>query len=246
MKITWKGNAFFEVKSAGKIFFIDPWIKTNPGCPIDFCDLKAGYPDYVFVTHGHPGHWGRGDSVVVSRLSDAPYYAPENLINYLDEHGYLSGVQPRSMVLGERINVNDSLAAWLFESIHPTVPHIDPKWGHFPGEPNGLFAFQEEGKTLVHVGDALMCPVFDKLHDLFPKIDVLTFPLWGQGMGGTLDGVMDIVAQVIDILKPDHVFLHNRMDPDMPSWKVAKDRLPKMCNSRFELLEQKIDVSVEI
>lgn len=244
MKITWKGNAFFEVEAADKKFFIDPWIKTNPGCPVDFCDLKKGYPDYVFVTHGHPGHWGRGDSVVVSRLSGAPYFAPTKLINYLAEHGYMEGVTAKPMTLGEQFTVNESLSAWLFESDHPEVPHLDPKWGHFPGDPNGLFVFQAGDITLMHVGDTIFGPVYGKLHKKFSRVDVLTFPLWGKGMGGDLEGALKTAKKVISILKPKRVFLHNRLEADMSSWKIAKERLSNDIGFGFEMFEQKIDAQV--
>jgi hypothetical protein len=96
------------------------------------------------------------------------------------------------MTLEEEVIIDESLPAWLFESNHPEVSHIDPKWGHFSGDPNGLFVFQSEDKTLMHVGDTILGPVYDKLHKKFSRIDVLTFPLWSKGTGGDLEAALKI------------------------------------------------------
>ena len=63
---TWRGNAFFEIAAGDVHLAVDPWIRGNPGCSLRMDEFRPGRLTHVFVTHGHPGHWGRGDSADIA------------------------------------------------------------------------------------------------------------------------------------------------------------------------------------
>jgi L-ascorbate metabolism protein UlaG (beta-lactamase superfamily) len=58
VKLEWLGNAAFRMTYKETVFFVDPWLDENPGCPLKTSEVKRA--DLLFVTHGHPGHWGQG------------------------------------------------------------------------------------------------------------------------------------------------------------------------------------------
>jgi L-ascorbate metabolism protein UlaG (beta-lactamase superfamily) len=64
LKIRWLGHASFLITTeSDKRIFLDPWIKTNPVCPIKIEDVKKA--DIVCVTHGHPDHLGDAFEIVM-------------------------------------------------------------------------------------------------------------------------------------------------------------------------------------
>lgn len=220
--VTWLGNASFHVKLNNQLdFYIDPWIKENPGCPVETDQIIRS--DYVFVTHGHPGHFGRGDSVEIANNTNAVYVTSDTLAKYLLETKALPGEKIVGMIPGETRNFSNSLSVSYYAAKHPYHPPVKPPWDELPGEPNGLFVFNYNNKTFMHVGDALPDPIFEEIYNKH-SIDLAMLPLWGKGMGLEIDEAVSNVINILRSLKPLNLFLHNRYEEYNPAFdKVLKE-----------------------
>jgi len=59
VQVTWLWRAAFRlVWPEGKVIFIDPWLKDNPMCPMEYKELDKLEADLILFTHGHYDHEG--------------------------------------------------------------------------------------------------------------------------------------------------------------------------------------------
>ena len=62
-QITWLGHGSWKMTTdGGTIVYLDPWITSNPACPIRLADIDRA--DLVCVTHGHSDHLGNAIEIV--------------------------------------------------------------------------------------------------------------------------------------------------------------------------------------
>ncbi len=240
-KVEWLGNAAFRITHDSKVFFVDPWLDGNPGCPLAVGQVK--YADAVFVTHGHPGHWGRGDSVKIAVLTGALYVAPTELCDYFVAREMLTDNQVFRVEPGKQYEVL-GLPLEVISAPHPPVPK-QPVWlAEVPGEPNCGFVWRFGPKVIFNIGDAEPDPVFEEIGKRY-QIDLAMVPLWGKGMGISMEQGVKNSADMIAALKPSKVFPTNRYEKDNPVVKLLADTLRERGVS-MEVMSQKIGLTVEV
>lgn len=243
IKVRWIGNAFFSIQYNNKLFYIDPWISGNNGVEIEVGEAIRQNPRYIFVTHGHPGHYGRGDSTYIANKAQSLYIAPIELIKYLKSNYLLEttsiGMQINGSILLDDIEVS------MYAVKHPPTPPLNTEWEAFPGEPNGLFIFQIDDKVILHVGDTESDEVYNEIAKKHYKIDLAILPLWSKGMGGTLKSAVRNTIEIIKTIKPDYVMLHNRWNPSKRSFKAFLDMI-KNENIMSRVVDQKIGIELSI
>ncbi len=240
---TWRGNAFFEIEAGTVRLAVDPWIRGNPGCSLRMDEFRPGRLTHVFVTHGHPGHWGRGDSVDIAAACGVPLFAPRPLAEYIRKtraaNAVVCGVE-NGWSLRE-----EGLSAGFGVCPHPESPALPPEDAAAPSEPNGFYRFTLYGKTVVHVGDGLPDPVFDEMRRQGPCVDLACLPLWGAGMAAGMEDAVARFLRIVEALRPARVACHNRFDPAFRAWNTVRDRFSREFPD-VELLPQRLDEGVAI
>ncbi len=215
--VQWIGNAFFTIRTGDKLIFTDPWVTNNPGAALTVEEAAGMAPTHVWVSHGHPGHYGRGDSVQIANLSRSTYYSTKEVIRYVQDRDLLHtrylGFEPGSRLLADGVDVE------VFSVAHPPEPPVAPEWRDLPGAPNTISVFQTGGRTLLHVGDTMPDPAYDDIAERY-QIDLAMLPLWGKGMGSDEATAIATMIQIIEKIKPTYVMFHNRWDPERPAWSA--------------------------
>jgi L-ascorbate metabolism protein UlaG (beta-lactamase superfamily) len=240
-QIEWLGNAAFRIKHEDKVFFVDPWLDGNPGCPLTAGQVKQA--DVIFVTHGHPGHWGRGDSVKIANLTGALYVAPRELCDYFLAKEMLPESQLFPVEPGKKYDVADVF--WeVVSAPHPPVPRL-PAWlAEVPGEPNCGFVWRFGHKVMFNIGDAKPDPLFEEIGNRY-EIDLAIVPLWGKGMGIPMEEGINNCAEMVAPLNPAKVFPTNRYEEDNPVVKLL-ERTFRERGIKVEVIPQKIGIRIEV
>jgi L-ascorbate metabolism protein UlaG (beta-lactamase superfamily) len=240
-RIEWLGNAAFRMIYKEMVLFVDPWLDENPGCPLKTSQVE--HADLVFVTHGHPGHWGRGDSVKIANATGALYVAPKELCDYFVSKKMIPDHQIFRVDPGKQYVVK-GLPFEVLSAPHPPVPSM-PAWlAEVPGEPNCGYVWSFDDKKIFNFGDAEYDPVFEKVGEKV-KIELAMLPLWGEGMGIPMEQGVKACADMISALKPLRVFPTNRYSEDNPAMKLLRDTLRER-RIKVEVFPQKVGLTFEI
>ncbi len=216
LKIKWIGNAFFTLQTENKLLFVDPWIKNNKGVLMTMDEAFAMKPDYVLVTHGHPGHYGRGDSVEIANTVGCPYISTTEVVKYTLGKGLLKAPYI-GMAPGSKIYL-DGMEIELYSAKHPPI-EIDPVWREVPGEPNGFYVIGIDGKVVMQVGDTEQDAVYEKVAQNH-HVDVAMLPIKGGSDALKRDSEIITLLSIIDVVKPDKVLIHNRWKPERPAYEA--------------------------
>jgi L-ascorbate metabolism protein UlaG (beta-lactamase superfamily) len=241
VKLEWLGNAAFRMTYKETVFFVDPWLDENPGCPLKTGEVKRA--DLLFVTHGHPGHWGRGDSVKIANTTGALYVAPKELCNYFVSKKMLPDSQVYRVEPGKKYEVK-GLPFEVFSAPHPPIPLL-PAWlAEVPGEPNCGYVWSFGSKVILNIGDAECTPLFEEIGRKY-KIDMAMLPLWGEGMGISMEHGVGTCTDLIAALKPAKVFPTNRYSEDNPAMRLLASKLQER-RIKVEVFPQRVGLTFEI
>lgn len=83
VQMTWLGHATYRFRSAGKTFYLDPFLTPNPLCPEK--EKSPSQADFILLTHGHNDHIS--DAVPLAQRSKAKVVAMIELGMYLGHEG---------------------------------------------------------------------------------------------------------------------------------------------------------------
>ena len=240
-RVEWLGNAAFRITYREMVLFVDPWLDENPGCPLKTSQVK--HADMIFVTHGHPGHWGRGDSVKIANATGALYVAPRELCDYFVLKKMIPDHQVFRVEPGKKYDVR-GLPFEVLSAPHPPVPSL-PAWlAEVPGEPNCGYVWNFDGKMILNFGDTEFIPLFDQVGRNY-RIDLAMLPLWGEGMGISMEQGVKTCADIISAVNPLKVFPTNRYSEDNPAMKLLLNTL-KERRIKAEVFPQKVGLTFEI
>ena len=82
-RLRWLGHSCLWIESSDQSLLIDPFITSNPSCPVQATDLK---PDYILISHGHSNHIG--DSIEIAKRTGATAIANSEISTWLEtKHG---------------------------------------------------------------------------------------------------------------------------------------------------------------
>jgi len=214
VEITWFGGASVRLKDGrGRVIFIDPWLDAPPGnagCPIGVKDVTRA--DLVLVTHGDPGHYGRGDGVRIARQVGCTYATNEPLCRYVVEKGLLPAAQARGLALQQPTDLGVA-EVYVFPIVHP---HWVPPAGYeIPRELNTGFTVDFDGLTLLYAGDTVPG---DEIYRSVgaarrPKLGIL--PIGSPaGSHGTLESTAQTVAAIVQMTGVRYVIPHYNYHKD--------------------------------
>ena len=143
MKITFYGQATFELQAGGKTLLFDPFISPNPAAKdIDVDSLK---PDYILVSHGHGDHVA--DLLHIQKNSGAVIICIAEIANWLGKHGINNA---HGMNIGGGFNF-DFGRVKMVNAIHSsTLPDGSPG-----GNPAGFVLYVED-KVIYYAGDTAL------------------------------------------------------------------------------------------
>jgi L-ascorbate metabolism protein UlaG (beta-lactamase superfamily) len=166
LQITWLGHGTFLLTTpGGKRILIDPWLSTNPACPVSH--KKVDKLDLILVTHGHFDHVE--DAVAVARATNAPLIGIFELCTWLEQKG-LQNATP--MNKGGTVEML-GLAITMVPAVHSSAYVEDGKIVYL-GEPVGYVIRLENGQTIYFAGDTAVFGDMRLIRDLYrPEIAFL-------------------------------------------------------------------------
>ena len=141
MEIRFLGHACFELMEGDTRVLVDPFLTGNPKAAAKASEVD---PTHLFLTHGHPDHWG--DVVDVAKRTGAQCVAIVELANELGDSGVENVADPN---LGGTVEFDGGwvrlVPAW----------HTSTTPGGTVNTPAGL-VINLGGRTVYHLGDTAL------------------------------------------------------------------------------------------
>src|SRR5215210_5064820 len=138
MDIRFLGHACFELTDGDTRVLVDPFLSGNPKAAVEASELE---PTHIFLTHGHPDHYG--DIIDIGKRTGAQVVANSELANELGEQGLENVADPN---IGGTVQFE---GGWV---------RLTPAW-HTAVSPNGTphtpagLVINLGGRTVYHLGD---------------------------------------------------------------------------------------------
>jgi L-ascorbate metabolism protein UlaG (beta-lactamase superfamily) len=135
------GHSCFELSDGDTRVLLDPFLTGNPKAAVEASEVE---PTHLFLTHGHPDHWG--DVVEIAKRTGAQCVAIAELAEELNDHGVENTTDPN---LGGTVEFDGGwvrlVPAW----------HTSTTPGGTINTPAGLVV-NLGGKTVYHLGDTAL------------------------------------------------------------------------------------------
>ena len=141
MEIRFLGHACFELTEGDTRVLVDPFLTGNPKAAVEASEPD---PTHIFLTHGHPDHYG--DIVDIAKRTGAPVVAIAEIAGELGEAGVENVSDPN---LGGTVEFD---SVWV---------RLVPAW-HTSTTPNGTvnvpagMVIGLGGKIVYHLGDTAL------------------------------------------------------------------------------------------
>jgi len=181
--ITWLGHGSFLFTSVnGRNILLDPWIKTNPKCPVKFReDGVFGSVDMILWTHGHVDHFMLPDAKSLINEYKPKVVAPWELSFFIKTQ--IPEADCQTFVLGNKGATADfdGIKITMTEAFHSAGAQLTGFEGvnKFVGEAAGYIIEFENGFKVYHSGDtSLMGDMKHVIGDYY-KPDLAILPIGG-------------------------------------------------------------------
>jgi L-ascorbate metabolism protein UlaG (beta-lactamase superfamily) len=148
LSITWLGHSTFILRTpGGRRLLFDPWLSSNPACPVSM--KKPPHVDLILVSHGHFDHLE--DVVACTRESGAPVVGIVELCDWLARKG-VATTSPMNkggsqLINGVRITMTDA---------RHSSGYVDNGQMVYMGEPAGFVVRLEDGLAVYFAGDTCL------------------------------------------------------------------------------------------
>ncbi|MGH9543350.1 MAG: metal-dependent hydrolase [Terriglobales bacterium] len=169
VKITWCGHATFRIQSAGKTYYIDPFLAHNPACPE--AEKNPKHADAILLTHGHTDHLA--DLLPLAKSSSAPVVCIIETGAWLASKGV-----PQSQLHAINKGGSVSVAGAKVTMVHALHSNGIDDGGRmvYGGDPAGLVIEFAEGLRIYHAGDTDVFGDMALIAELY-KPDLVLLPI---------------------------------------------------------------------
>jgi L-ascorbate metabolism protein UlaG (beta-lactamase superfamily) len=167
MQITFLGHACFLLEDGGTRVLIDPFLSGNPKAATSADEVD---PTHIFLTHGHPDHYG--DVIDIARRTGAPVVAITELAAEIGEE-LGDGHEVLDPNLGGTVTFD-----WGWVKVVPAW-HTSTSPKGTVNTPAGLVV-NLGGKTIYHVGDTALFSDLQLIGHRAGPIDVALVPIGGH------------------------------------------------------------------
>ncbi len=216
--LTFLGHSAFKLVSpAGKIIFIDPFLKNNPTTPDDFKEPKEA--DYILLTHGHEDHVG--ETLDIAKQTGAKVLCTVELSGLLKSDG-LNEDQALEFNKGGTVSLDD------FSVTLTNANHSSSLGGRYAGEPGGLVIRFKNDITVYHAGDTNIMPDFEIYGRLY-RPDVTMLPVGDHYTMGHSEAALAAEMIGAGVFIPIH---HTTFPPLTGSPEVFKDEAEKLLKDK--------------
>jgi L-ascorbate metabolism protein UlaG (beta-lactamase superfamily) len=173
--IRFLGHACFELTDGDTRVLIDPFLTGNPKAAAEASELE---PTHIFLTHGHPDHYG--DVEEIAKRTGAQVVAIVEIANELTDAGVENVSDPN---IGGTVKFD---FGWV---------KLTPAW-HTSTTPKGTsntpagMLIQIGGKLVYHLGDTALFSDLKLVAGRGDPIDVALMPIGGHYTMDRIDAVV--------------------------------------------------------
>jgi len=181
--ITWLGHGSFLFTSVkGRKILLDPWIRTNPKCPVIY--RKTGSfdgVDLILWTHGHVDHFMLPDAKDLIAQYKPKVVAPWELSFFIKSQ--IPEANCQTFTLGNKgATANfDGIKVTMTEAFHSAGAQLTGFEGvnRFVGEAAGYIMEFENGFTIYHSGDTSLMGDMKYIIGDYYQPDMAILPIGG-------------------------------------------------------------------
>jgi len=168
-RITYFGHSTFSLTTpSGQVALIDPWVTTNPVCPVALKNLQR--LDAIFLSHAHSDHFG--DLLSLAKQFRPKIFAIFETALYIGGQGLekeVSGMgKGGTQTVGDfQVTLTHAFHSNSIDSVNPPI---------YAGEPAGLIIRMPNGFTVYHAGDTAVFGDMKLIGELY-KPDLAMLPI---------------------------------------------------------------------
>jgi L-ascorbate metabolism protein UlaG (beta-lactamase superfamily) len=205
MDIRFLGHACFELTDGDTRVLIDPFLTGNPKAAVSADEVN---PTHIFLTHGHPDHYG--DVVAIAKRTNAQVVAIVEIANELGEEGVENVADPN---IGGTVEFE---GGWV---------RLTPAW-HTSTTPKGQvntpagLVINLGGKTVYHLGDTSLFSDL-QLPGMRDELDVALMCIGGHYTMDPTDGVAAAKLVGAKQVIPCHYDTFPPIEQDAEAFKAA-------------------------
>jgi len=173
VRLTWLGHATFRFESAGRIFYLDPFLAPNPSCPEH--EKHPSKADAILLTHGHSDHIS--DALPLARRSKAMVACIIELGMYLQKQG-LAAEQLMKFNKGGTVEIAGAKVS-MVHAAHSSSAEGEDGLAVYTGDPAGLVVKFAEGLCVYCAGDTDVFADMALIRELYhPTLAILPIGDW--------------------------------------------------------------------
>lgn len=219
MEIRFLGHACFELTEGDTRVLVDPFLTGNPKAAVEAGDVN---PTHVFLTHGHPDHWG--DVVDIAKRTGAQCVAIVELAQELQGEGVEKVFDPN---IGGTVKFD-----WGWVKLVPAW-HTSTTPSGTVNTPAGLL-IGIGGKTIYHLGDTALFSDMNLVAHRGDPIDVALMCIGGHYTMDRLDAVVATEFIEPGVVIPCH---YDTFPPIETDAEAFKSEVESKTSSKVEILQ---------
>jgi len=181
--ITWLGHGSFLFTSVnGRKTLLDPWITTNPKCPVIYRKPGSfGSVDLILWTHGHVDHFMLPDAKELIAQYKPKVVAPWELSFFIKSQIPEANCQTFTLANKGATADFDGIKITMTEAFHSAGAQLTGFEGvnRFVGEAAGYIIEFENGFTIYHSGDTSLMGDMKYVIGDYYKPDMAILPIGG-------------------------------------------------------------------
>jgi len=189
--VTWLGHGSFLFSSVkGRKILFDPWIKTNPKCPVAYRKKGSfGSVDLILWTHGHVDHFLLPDAKALITEYKPKIVAPWELNFFIKAKIPEANCQTFVLANKGATAEFDGLRITMTEAFHSGGAQLTGVDGlnQYVGEAVGYIIEFENGFKIYHAGDTALMGDMEHIIGEYYKPDLAILPIGGVFTMGPRD-----------------------------------------------------------